>query len=248
MPASNILTGNSPAATASQILHCGTGSLAGEGFVVRLGDGTATPLTISSAGISTTNVVATTSLTTPLLSATTSLTTPLAKIGTGSAITNLTSAATVGRTITLADADGMIYPVVAKRVTSDVINTTTTFSELSALNFTPVAGKTYLVELYLICSTAATTTGICFYAEGHANSGLVLWDTNTNMGFTATNQSYVPANTPAGLTAGGAFAIVFKGTFTAYDTQPLKFFVRSEVAGSQVKVFASSYLTLTAID
>lgn len=236
MPASNSLTGNSPAATASQILHCGTGSLAGAGFVVRLGDGTATPLTISAAGISTTNVVATTSLTTPL-----------AKIGTGSAITNLGSAATVGRTITLADADGMIYPVVAKRVPSDVTNTTTTFVGIPALDFTPVAGKSYLLELYLICSTANTTTGICFYAEAHTNSALFLWDTNTNMGFTAPNQHYVPANTPAGLVPWSFFAIVFRGTFTAYDAQTLKFFFRSEVAASQVNLFANSYLTVTAI-
>ena len=50
MPA-NQLTGSSPAATRAQLLHIGTGTLAA-GAVVRLGDGTATPLTISATGIS----------------------------------------------------------------------------------------------------------------------------------------------------------------------------------------------------
>lgn len=50
MPANN-LTGSSPAATRAQLLHLGTGTL-GAGAIVRLGDGTATPLTISSTGIS----------------------------------------------------------------------------------------------------------------------------------------------------------------------------------------------------
>ncbi len=50
---SNTLSGAgvSPANTKDQLLHIGTGTL-GAGAVVRLGDGTATPLTISSAGIS----------------------------------------------------------------------------------------------------------------------------------------------------------------------------------------------------
>ena len=51
--ASNTLSGAgvTPANTKAQLLHIGTGTL-GAGAVVRLGDGTATPLTISSAGIS----------------------------------------------------------------------------------------------------------------------------------------------------------------------------------------------------
>ena len=49
--ASNTLTANSPSSTYAQILHIGTGTL-GAGAVVRTGDGTATPLTISSTGIS----------------------------------------------------------------------------------------------------------------------------------------------------------------------------------------------------
>lgn len=51
--ASNTLSGAgvSPANTKNQLLHIGTGTL-GAGAIVRLGDGTATPLTISSAGIS----------------------------------------------------------------------------------------------------------------------------------------------------------------------------------------------------
>lgn len=51
--ASNTLSGAgvTPANTKNQLLHIGTGTL-GAGAVVRLGDGTATPLTISTAGIS----------------------------------------------------------------------------------------------------------------------------------------------------------------------------------------------------
>lgn len=60
--ASNTLTGVSPASTRHQLLHIGTGTL-GAGAVVRLGDGTSTPLTISSAGISVAGSIAATSLT-----------------------------------------------------------------------------------------------------------------------------------------------------------------------------------------
>lgn len=60
--ASNTLTGVSPASTRQQLLHIGTGTL-GAGAVVRLGDGTSTPLTISSAGISVAGSIAATSLT-----------------------------------------------------------------------------------------------------------------------------------------------------------------------------------------
>lgn len=51
--ASNSLSGAgvSPANTKDQLLHIGTGTL-GAGAVVRLGNGTATPLTISSGGVS----------------------------------------------------------------------------------------------------------------------------------------------------------------------------------------------------
>ena len=51
--ASNTLSGAgvSPSNTKAQLLHIGTGNLAA-GAVVRLGDGTATPITISSSGIS----------------------------------------------------------------------------------------------------------------------------------------------------------------------------------------------------
>jgi hypothetical protein len=57
MPA-NSLTGSSLSSTYTQLLHCGTGTLAA-GFAVRLGDGTASPLTISSTGISAPTVSAT---------------------------------------------------------------------------------------------------------------------------------------------------------------------------------------------
>ena len=62
--ASNTLSGAgvTPANTKAQLLHIGTGTL-GAGAVVRLGDGTATPLTISSAGISVAGSIAATSLT-----------------------------------------------------------------------------------------------------------------------------------------------------------------------------------------
>ncbi|MCU0751417.1 MAG: hypothetical protein MUF86_11395 [Akkermansiaceae bacterium] len=60
---SNTLSGAgvTPAATKHQLLHIGTGTL-GAGAVVRLGDGTATPLTLSSAGISVAGSIAATSM------------------------------------------------------------------------------------------------------------------------------------------------------------------------------------------
>lgn len=61
---SNTLSGAgvSPANTKDQLLHIGTGTL-GAGAVVRLGDGTATPLTISITGISVGGSIAATSMT-----------------------------------------------------------------------------------------------------------------------------------------------------------------------------------------
>jgi hypothetical protein len=69
--ASNSLSGSgvSPANTKAQLLHIGTGNLAA-GAVVRLGDGTATPVTISSAGITVDGAVVATSLTAASLTAT----------------------------------------------------------------------------------------------------------------------------------------------------------------------------------
>jgi hypothetical protein len=60
---SNTLSGAgvSPANTKDQLLHIGTGTL-GAGGVVRLGDGTATPLTLSSTGISVAGSIAATTL------------------------------------------------------------------------------------------------------------------------------------------------------------------------------------------
>jgi hypothetical protein len=62
--ASNTLSGAgvSPANTKDQLLHIGTGNLAA-GAVVRLGDGTSTPLTISATGISIAGAVVATTAT-----------------------------------------------------------------------------------------------------------------------------------------------------------------------------------------
>lgn len=60
--ASNTLTGVSIASTKDQLLHIGTGTL-GAGAVVRLGDGSSTPLTLSSSGISVAGSIASTTLT-----------------------------------------------------------------------------------------------------------------------------------------------------------------------------------------
>ena len=85
---SNTLSGAgiSPANTKAQLLHIGTGNLAA-GAVVKLGDGTSTPLTISAAGISVDGAVAATSVTA------TNMTT------TGLTVTNVTAGG--GGTLTL---------------------------------------------------------------------------------------------------------------------------------------------------
>jgi hypothetical protein len=86
---SNTLSGVSPASTFDQLLHCGTGTLAA-GFTVRLGDGTASPLTISSTGISSPIVSATTSVSAPTISATTSVSAPRATFNASTADNKIT--------------------------------------------------------------------------------------------------------------------------------------------------------------
>lgn len=88
MPANN-LTGSSLSSTYAQLLHCGTGTLAA-GFAVRLGDGTASPLTISSTGISAPIVSATTSISSPTISATTSISAPRATFNASTADNKIT--------------------------------------------------------------------------------------------------------------------------------------------------------------
>lgn len=44
-------------------------------------------------------------------------------------------------------------------LSADFSTTSTTSSAVTGLSFTPVANKTYICEAYLLCTTAATTTG-----------------------------------------------------------------------------------------
>lgn len=254
--ATNNLAGSSPANTYTQLLHCGTGTLAA-GFSVRLGDGTATPLTISPTGISAATVAATTSITTPLINATTvaattatastSLTTPLAKIGTGAALTSLTTSATAARAVVLADADGTIYPMVCKKISAATVTAaTTTNVALSEFDFVPVSGKSYLIEISLVCSTVATTTGIVFANTGGAGT-LYLWEPSSALGILVTGGSYATTASPTGITAGGKFVILLKGVFTASSAATLQFAIKSEVASSAVSVYPESYALITAI-
>lgn len=206
--ASNTLSGAgvSPANTKDQLLHIGIGTL-GAGAVVRLGNGTATPLTISSAGISVEGAL------------------------------NVSGDVTIGGSVT---AKGV---PVFRRLTADVTAPTTTQVNIANFDFVPVNGAVYQVEMSLIATSAATTTGVQIVNSGGSGS-LVMAEPGTALGISAIGGTYASLNSPS---SSSPFGIRLAGVFVAGSTDTLKFDVKSEIASSAVAIKAGSVLKITRI-
>jgi hypothetical protein len=132
---------------------------------------------------------------------------------------------------------------VIKRVTSDVTAATTTQVAITDLDFTPVSGAVYLLEMALIATSAATTTGVQLVNTGGAGT-LVLAEPNTAFSISAIGGTYAATAAPV---ATNNFGILLQGVFTASSTAALQFQVKSEVASSAVAIKAGSVLQITRI-
>lgn len=79
------------------------------------------------------------------------------------------------------DVDGCLKPANAKlnttlRVTSDVVNATTSFADVTGLTVALQSGKKYIFESQLFHQTNATTTGAQFGVNiGAAPTSLIIW-------------------------------------------------------------------------
>lgn len=138
--------------------------------------------------------------------------------------------------------DGMIVtPSRCQRLTATVSNSTTTEANLPGLAFTPVSGAAYAVDLTLVATSAATTTGVQITNTGGAGT-LYLCEPATALGIVATGGSYSPTSAPVASTA---FVITLRGVFVAGSAAPLTFAVKSEVASSSVSILAGSHARYT---
>lgn len=181
--------------------------------VIRTGDGTATALSFVSGGAKVT--------------------------GTLEVTTNLT----VDGNATISGTLSAIGVPVITWTTSDVTASTTTQVTITGLSFTPVSGKTYMVELELIAQSVATTTGVQIVNSGGAGT-LVMADT-TGVGIAAISGTYAATSSPV---SAANFVINLKGIFVASSTAPLTFDVKSEVASSAVTIKAYSHLKITPLN
>jgi len=224
---SNTLSGSGvgPANTKDQILHIGTGT---PGVAtVRTGNGTATVLEFVSGGAKING---------------THEATGNAAVGGNQSITG---------TLTVGGQVAALGVPIFKRLTSDVTAATTTAVALTALNFTPVIGGVYQVELILIAQSVATTTGVKITNVGGSGT-LILVDPAgsyavpgyPSYSISAIGGTYSPINAPV---ANAPFVIRLEGVFIADSAADLAFAVISEVAASAVAIKVNSLLKITRI-
>jgi len=129
------------------------------------------------------------------------------------------------------------------RMTADVTASTTTEVALTTLTFTPVSGAIYEVELALIATSAATTTGVQIVNSGGAGT-LVLAESGSAFSISAIAGTYAATSSPV---ATNNFGILLKGIFAPSSTAALAFNVKSEVAASAVTIKAGSFMKITRI-
>jgi hypothetical protein len=129
------------------------------------------------------------------------------------------------------------------RVTSNVTAATTTQVALTELDFTPVSGAVYLLEMALIATSAATTTGVQLANTGGAGT-LAMAEPNSAFSISAIGGTYAATSAPV---ATNNFGISLSGVFTASSTAPLTFTVKSEVASSQVVIKTGSFMKITRV-
>ncbi len=167
------------------------------------------------------------------------------RLGDGSStiLTLSTTTLTVGGGLTVSGKLTALGVPVIKRLTADVTAVTTTQVAIAAFDFTPVSGAVYVLEMALIASSVATTTGVQLVNAGGAGT-LIMSEPGTALAISAIGGTYAATSAPA---AASNFGIQLRGVFTASSTAVLSFEVKSEVAASAVTLKAGSFLKITRI-
>jgi hypothetical protein len=163
--------------------------------------------------------------------------------GATTALSFVSGGANVTGTLTVTGAITALGVPVYARLTSNVTASTTTQVALTELDFTPVSGAIYEVEMALIATSAATTTGVQIVNTGGAGT-LVLVEDSSAFSISATGGTYASTSAPV---ATNNFGILLKGIFAPSSTAPLTFTVKSESASSAVSIKADSFLKITRI-
>jgi hypothetical protein len=163
--------------------------------------------------------------------------------GATTALSFVSGGANVTGTLTVTGAITALGVPVYARLTSNVTASTTTEVALSALTFTPVSGAIYELEMALIATSAATTTGVQIVNTGGAGT-LAMAEPTSAFSISAIGGTYAATAAPV---ATNNFGILLKGIFAPSSTAPLTFTVKSEVASSAVSIKADSFLKITRI-
>lgn len=196
-------------------LHSSGGTLAA-GFAVGLGTGDDTPLWLSSTGVGVKSA--------------------------GGFVCWLVSNATATQTVNLADFSGTLYPETRVYLGANKSNNTVTTSAIAGFTFMPDVSATYEVEMILLATSAATTTGVQLTLTGPAaGASITLVQDNAPLSITAIGGVYAATSAPVATTP---FLIVLRGILTTATvvSAAIGLSLASEVAASQVQILAGSML------
>jgi hypothetical protein len=197
---------------------------------ISLGDGTDTPLTLSSNGVGVANG--------------------------SNFVTELRTAATANRVVTFGDGDGSVYPDALVAAAADVTNSTVTATLITGISFTPEASSTYEFEGIILVSSAATTTGPQIKLTGPAETAFVSGVMRMISSSTTTEiLQYITAwgtvfSCGAVPATNTTYPVYVKGIFrttASVPTSDVQAWVQSEVASSQVTAAARSFLKFRKI-
>jgi len=175
----------------------------------------------------------------------------LLHLGTGS-VTNGTIRTGAGALTPLSFVDGELAVAgqiqalgipVFRVLGGDLSTSTTSGVAIGDFDFVPVAGASYPMEMFLVCMSAATGTGVQISASG-ASGSLSLFDPASANRLDLLGQSYAPTSSPV---ANASFGCQLAGLFEPSGTQTLSFQLKSEVGGSTVQLKAGSVLKITRV-
>ena len=156
---------------------------------------------------------------------------------------NVTGAATIDGALTVVGALTALGVPVIKRLTSDVTASTTTPVAMTELDFTPVSGAVYLVEMALIATSVSTSAGVQIVNTGGAGT-LTMADPSSVFSISAIGGTYAATSAPV---ATNNFGILLQGIFTASSTAALQFQLKSDLAANAVVAKAGSFLKITRV-
>jgi hypothetical protein len=199
-----------------------------------MGDGTASPLFISTTGIGVVN---------------------------GSNFRTLfTTGATAHRTVNFRDASGDVWPEMVAVLAADSTNSTVTAATVAAWEITLEASTLYEFEILAVCKSAATTTGVRLTLDGPtAQTDFVVWEIEQMTGTTLTTGNVrkqmvsafgtevAQADSPV---ANAPFIQRIKGvvkTTGSTPAVPVTMKLNSEVGSSQVTLMAGSTMRFRKI-